>query len=140
MKRFFSLLFLIGSTHCFAQNIIKYEYDDKGNVTSRKSEEVEPSSSTTNGKYTAKILTNPTTGPVKIEVSDKNGIVSCLIGLILVNVANGIRYDNGDVYSGGSIKFDMSDCPDGLYAVTLYVDVNSKFPQGLFDLKIVKKK
>lgn len=141
MKREFILsLFLIGNVICFAQNIIKYEYDERGNVLSRKSEKAETVSQCSNKGYTARILTNPTKGPLKIEVKDKNGKVSCILGIILTNMITGLRYDDSQVYYDGEINFDMSDCPDGVYIATIYVDVNSRFPTIIQGLKIIKRR
>lgn len=140
MKRqFIILFFLIGNIVCFAQDVIKYEYDEKGNVLSRKIEKAEPDSQCTNGDYTAKIFPNPTNGPLKIEVWDKRGKVSCTLGFILTNIATGLRYDDALVYPWGEINFDMSNCPDGIYIADIVIDVNSYFPKGL-SLKIIKRK
>lgn len=115
------------SAPCSAQRVMTFGYDQSGNIVHRQFQTLENYLSSSTSKYTAKLYSSPTTGYVRIIVSDENGIVGLPCGVRvyrLGNITEGVvdlRFDNGE-----DPCFDISNYPDGIYIVEIAVDINSR--------------
>lgn len=142
-QRLLAVLLLWGafSLMSYAQRVMSFGYDQSGNIVYRQFQTLENYLSSSSSKYTAKLYSSPTTGYVRIIVSDENGIVGLPCGVQVHRIASDMntlvvsqRYENGE-----HISFDISNCPDGLYAVDIAVDVNNRQITHLPVIKIIKQ-
>ncbi len=143
IRRLLLLLFFLGASYseCYSQRVMSFGYDQSGNIVYRQFQTLENYLSSSSSKYTAKLYSSPTTGYVRIIVSDENGVVGLPCGVQVHRIASDMntlvvsqRYENGE-----HISFDISNCPDGLYAVDIAVDVNNRQITHLPVIKIIKQ-
>lgn len=129
IRRLLLLLFFLGASYseCYSQRVMSFGYDQSGNIVHRQFTTLENYLSSASSKYTAKLYSSPTTGYVRIIVSDENGVVGLPCGVRvyrLGNITEGVvdlRFDNGE-----DTCFNISNHPDGIYIVEIAVDINSR--------------
>lgn len=138
------LLFIANAKLSFAQSTIVYEYDASGNRIHRnigkKNSDNNDSTSDSKtekitqmvGEYKFFLGPSPTTGIIEgyVENYQGEGVI------VAVNVANGQNCIQH--FDRGMFCIDISNLPDGIYALQLVVISNGQTIQNN-DVKIIKK-
>lgn len=139
------LIDISGNLHRLQRQVLTFEYDDSGNITTRyyKNEDVQLDSiivpinnfvEAGDAKYKIRLSPSPTKGPVSLNV---NNYMSTDRGICVFVNSNNVNYKMF-TFQGPSNIFDISSLPSGITVVRVVLDISTKNSRE-YTLKIIKK-